>query len=121
MNNSKTLQRGMTTISLAVLIIVVVFFITLGLKLVPVYLEHFSVTQSLKSVKEEAPSGLDVRDIISMLNNRLSMNDVTSVTKRDIKVDRQAKGTVVTVAYEVRRHALGNIDLVISFNDSIEL
>ena len=121
MNNSKTLQRGMTTISLAVLIIVIVFFLTLGIKLVPVYLEHFNVVQSLKSVKEEAQPGLAVRDIISMINDRLSMNDVTSVKKRDIKVDRQAKGSVVTVAYEVRRHALGNIDLVISFDDSIEL
>jgi hypothetical protein len=121
MNNSKTLQRGMTTISLAVLIIVVVFFLTLGIKLVPVYLEHFNVVQSLKSVKEEVHSGLAVGEIITMLNNRLEMNDVTNVTKRNIKVDRQAKGSVVTVAYEVRRHALGNIDLVISFNDSIEL
>lgn len=121
MNNLKTLQRGMTTVSLAVVIIVVVFFLTLGIKLVPVYLEHFNVVQSLKSMKEEGHSGSDVREIMSTLDNRLQMNDVTNVKKRDIKVDRQAKGSIVTVAYEVRRHALGNIDLVISFKDSIEL
>jgi hypothetical protein len=121
MNNSKTLQKGMTMISLAALIIVVVFFLTLGIKLVPVYLEHFNVVQSMKSVKEEVHSGLAVGEIISMLNNRLSMNDVTSVKKQNITVDRQAKGSVVTVAYEVRRHALGNIDVVVSFKDSIEL
>ena len=121
MNNPKTLQRGMTTISLAVVVIIVVFFITLGIKLVPVYLEHFNVVQSMKSLKEEVESGLAAGEIIRLLNSRLEMNDVTSVTKRDITVDRQARGSVVTVAYEVRKHALGNIDLVISFNDSIEL
>lgn len=121
MNKPKALQRGMTTISLAVVVIVVVFFLTLGIKLVPVYLEHFNVVQSMKSVKEEVKSGVSSGELIKMLNNRLEMNDVTSVTKRDITVDRQARGSVVTVAYEVRKHALGNIDLVISFNDSIEL
>ena len=75
----------------------------------------------MKSVKEEVKSGVSSGELIKMLNNRLEMNDVTSVTKRDITVDRQARGSVVTVAYEVRKHALGNIDLVISFNDSIEL
>ena len=121
MNNLKARQGGMTTITLAVVVIVVVFFLTLGIKLTPVYLEHFSVVQSLKSAKGEVDSKSASSEIVSLINRRLEMNDVTHVTKRDIKVDRQAKGSIVTIAYEVRKPAIGNIDLIISFKDSIEL
>jgi Tfp pilus assembly major pilin PilA len=121
MNDIKKPQRGMTTISLAVLVMVIVFFATLGIKLFPVYLEHFNVVQSLKSLKEEERTGLAVGEIISLLDKRFQINDVTSVKRENVKVARQGDKRSVTVAYEVRRPVIANIDLVVSFSDSIEM
>lgn len=115
-------EAGLTGLGFIFILLVLGFFVALGLKLVPVYLEYYNVTTSLQSLKEEDDSELSSgQNIKTLLKKRLQINDVTHVTDKDIVIEKQVNGTLVTVAYEVRKNFMGNVDIVVSFKDSVEL
>lgn len=93
----------------------------LTLRLVPVYLEHFSVVSSLRSLANEETQGLSAGEIRSLLMKRLQINDIKHVDRRDIKVVREGGSRKVSVEYEVREPLTGNLSLLVSFSDSVTL
>lgn len=116
-------QKGMTGISMALILVLVAFFAMVVLRLFPIYMEHFSVTSHLKSLSNEAGMSKKTNsEIISTLQKRFSIDDVKSVTDEHIFIDRE-KGGLVTVAveYEVRTPAMSNVDMVVNFVDEVEL
>ena len=119
---TKKRQQGLTFISWLVILVVIGFFVLIGLKVTPVYMEHFSVKAALESLKNEPLiSRKPVSDIRKMLNRRLDMNSIYSLTKDQILIDRRGGVTTVRIKYEERRNIAGNMSLVMSFDDSIEL
>ena len=115
-------QQGLTFISWLVILVVVGFFVLIALKVTPVYMEHFSVKAALESLKNEPLiSRKPVSEIRKMLNRRLDMNSIYSLTKDQILIDRRGGVTTVRIKYEERRNIIGNMSLVMSFDDSIEL
>lgn len=118
----KQRQRGLTFISWLVILIVLGFFIMVALKITPVYLEHYAVKQSLESLKNEPFIGRkSVVDIRKMLMNRLDMNNVRHLKKDQISISRAGGVTTIAINYEERRPVIGNLSLVMTFGDSIEL
>ncbi len=55
-------QRGMTLTGVLIGAVLIAFFVYSGAKLAPVYLEHYSVTSSLKSLSAEDAKGAGARD-----------------------------------------------------------
>ncbi|MFQ5470936.1 MAG: DUF4845 domain-containing protein [Gammaproteobacteria bacterium] len=115
-------QTGMTIWGYS-LVLLIIGFITLGvLKLAPIYIEHLEVLSSMNSLKSE--SGIDKkdkRDIKELLLRRLRINNVDSVTGKNIKITKEKRKTVVHVAYEIREPFLVNIDFVVAFDESVSL
>jgi hypothetical protein len=92
------------------------------LKLLPIYLDGYSVKSSLESIKSEHNVGKKSSlDIKRMLLKRLDINMVDEVTKDDIYIDKSRGSMIVEVDYEVRKKLLGNLDVVVSFYHSIEV
>ena len=119
---SKKRQQGLTFISWMVVLLVVGFGITIGLKITPVYLEHFSIKKSLDSLKDEPLlSRKPVTEIRKILMARLDMNSIYHLGKDQVFITRAGGVTTVTVKYEERREVVGNLSLVMTFDDSIEL
>jgi hypothetical protein len=49
------------------------------------------------------------------------VNDIASVTSEDVVIEK-AKGKLhVTVAYEVRKNMVGNVDVVVAFDEDVEI
>jgi hypothetical protein len=107
----------MTLLGALMLAAIVAFFAYAAIKLVPVYVENFGVTSSLKSLGEEDLRGAGTAEIRSHLLKRLEINNVNSVTPDQIKVRSEDNFRVVTVDYEVRTRFYGNLYLLIAFND----
>ncbi len=114
-------QTGLTPVGVLLLILVILFLARFAISVMPAYLENFSVTSSLKSLREEASKGFDKSRLLEILNRRLSINDVQHVTAEDIVIEVQGKKTVVRIDYQVRSTFIGNIDAVVSFSDSVEV
>ena len=116
-------QQGMTLIGWLLILLVGGFFVLLVLKLGPIYMENYSVKTALMALKNE--HGVDeksTREIRQMLMNRLDINYVDSLPKDAITIARKTGGNKwVDVTYEVREHLFYNVDVILSFSDSVEL
>lgn len=113
-------QRGMTYLGMLILMIVIAFFAIIVIKVMPLYLESFKVESSLQSLAQDASVDLAMAppsEIRKLLMRRLSVNDVTHVTKDDIKVSKQGTKITVDVSYEARVGLFFNLDLVARFPD----
>ncbi len=115
-------QRGMTFIGFVMLVCLIGFFAMLILKIGPIYLDHYKVAASLQGLKSdpELPSRTK-QDIINTLTKRWYIDMVDSVTKDDVHVVKEAGHITVQVAYDVTKPIMGNIDVLVHFNDSIEV
>ncbi len=119
---SRNKQQGLTIVSWLVVLIMVGVFVLVGIKITPVYLEHYAVKSSLESLKQEPMiSRKSLREIRTMLMRRLDMNNIYDMNKENIVIKRSGGVTSIVIAYEERRKIMGNLSLVMTFEDSIEL
>jgi hypothetical protein len=119
---SKKREQGLTFISWLVVLFVAGFAIMIGLKIIPVYLDHYAVKSSLESIKNEPLiSRKPVTEIRKMLLARLDINSIRFLGKDNILINRSGGVTKVTIKYEERREVVGNLSMIMTFDDSIEL
>ncbi len=119
---SRNRQQGLTLISWLVVLVVAGFMVMVGLKITPVYLEHFSVKKSLESLKQEPlVSRKPVTEIRKLLTRRLEINNIRHLGKDDISIVRTGGVTRIIISYEERRPIIANISLVMTFKDTVEL
>ena len=115
-------QRGMTPIGWILVFLLIAFFALIALKLVPIYIESFSVGAVISDLhKEPGISSMTSREIVNIVEKRLDINSVTSVSGDDILVDKLGNSLTITADYEVREPMLGNVEIVVSFNKSVEV
>ncbi len=114
-------QQGLTGISIMAILILIAFVAIIVLKITPIYLDSFKVNDVLSSLKEERGLGdMGVGEIKTIIMKRLDINMVTDIAKDDIIVEVTSKDVYVEIDYEVRKNMFGNLDVVVSFNKSIE-
>lgn len=112
-------QRGMTMLSWLVVLGVAVFFLLIGIKMVPTYLENYSVKQVLASMEQDR----NVRKMTpaEMKKNfikRLKINGVYEFQKDWITIKKEKYGKSFSVNYEIRKPVAGNVAILMTFSDS---
>lgn len=115
----QTRQRGLTMIGFLFVAVVLVMIAMLAMKLVPAYIEFFSVKKVLASMGQESDlkskSNADIRnDFIK----RANVSYVTVVEPEDLSIDRSSGAPVITAEYEFRTKLMGNISLIVDFSAS---
>jgi hypothetical protein len=122
MNVSPRRQRGLTFISLVFVLGLIAFFVLLGLKIGPIYLDHSKVVSALEEIKKnsdiEEQSEAEIRD---SLRKRFNMNYVNDVTQDEIKITKYQDYLRVAVEYEVVKEIAGNLSVLVEFDDAIEV
>jgi len=111
----------MTLIGFLLMFLLIGFFALLVIKMVPLYLEHFKIVSSLNALKSEPNWADKPKDEIQrILQRRWDINSVDSVlAKNDVQYSRENGRVKVRVAYEAVTHVMGNVDLLLTFDDMI--
>jgi len=118
---SKNKQKGLTGISIMVILVAIAFVAIIALKILPVYFDAFKVGDVVSNMNEERGLGdKSNSEISTMILKRLDVNMVSDVTKDDIIVEKTKDTIFIDVEYEVRKNMFGNLDVVISFKKSVE-
>ena len=108
-------QRGLTLIGFLLVLALALFVAYLGMKIVPIYLNHYSVVSSMKSLAEEENIGtMSEARMRDLLSRKFSTSYVKHVGARDVKFER-GTGLEAVAEYEVREDLIGNMDVVVSF------
>ena len=122
MSVSPKKQQGLTFISLVFVLGLIAFFVILGLKIGPIYLNHSKVVSTLAELKKttgiEDQSEAEIRDSLS---KRFNINYVDDVTQKDITITRHENYLKVVIAYEVITNIVGNLSVLVEFNDEMEI
>jgi hypothetical protein len=115
-------QRGMTTIGVVLIIAMIAAFAFVGLKLYPIYYDSFKVSSGLNSLKAEPELATKpAHEIVERLMKRLSIDNVDSVAKSDVAVEKAGGRATISVDYEVRETLVGNIDVLVHFEKEVEI
>ena len=112
-------QRGLTMFGFLFVAIMLVFVAMLTMKLLPAYVEFFSVKKILAAMGQE--SGLSSKsnaEIRSDFIKRATAGYVTVVKSQDLSIDRRGGVPVISADYVYRTKLVGNISLVVDFSAS---
>jgi hypothetical protein len=115
----QTRQRGLTMISFLFVAAVLVAVAMLAMKVVPAYVEYFSVKKILATMGQEADlRNMSNSDIRKDFEKRASVGYVTVVKPDDLAVDRSSGTPVISASYQFRTGLIGNASLIIDFSAS---
>lgn len=112
-------QRGLSLISLLVVIAVVGGLVTAGLKLAPHYMQYAMVKAAMNKQVKEPPSPLGPQSLVNAVGNQLYIDDVKDVTQRQFKVRPVTNGYELSIDYEVRKPLFYNIDAMLKFDHKV--
>src|SRR5690554_1443424 len=106
-------QSGMSLIGFIFVLAFVIFVSYLGMRIVPIYLEYYSVVNAMDGVAKERGSARNSPfDIRVKVLNRLYVSYSENVKESHIKLNRTSGGVDLRIAYEVRTPVLGNLDVI---------
>ena len=115
----KRTQRGMTLLGFIIVLGLVGFFAYIGMKLFPMYSEYYSVKQAIRGLQAEPGiANTDPGRIKNLFFRRLNISYSDNVKPENVKLERSQNGVGwdMTVAYEVRKGLVGNLDVVGKFH-----
>ncbi len=113
-------QQGLTFLSWIFVLAIAVFFVLIGIKMVPTYLENFAIKDVLENVAHDRTiRDMSKRQIKESLLKRFRINGVYEFNRDDIHIDKTRQGRKIRVEYEVRKPVAGNVSVVMSFSDSL--
>jgi len=112
-------QRGLTMIGFLFVAVVLVMIALLAMKLVPAYIEYFSVKKILATMGQESDlkskSNADIRNDFV---RRAEVGYVTVVKPEDLSINRHGAVPVISADYTFRTQLVGNVSLVVDFSAS---
>jgi hypothetical protein len=112
-------QQGMTLISWMIVIAIALFFILVGIKMVPSYLENYSIRHILAEAEDDRRFRDMTRgEMKKTILKRFKVNGIYNFNKDDLKLKAGKGGTDIKVDYEVRKPVAGNVEVVMSFSES---
>lgn len=123
--NTRYLQRGMGMGQILLLLVLIGFGATVAISVIPVYIDNSTVVSALESV-QEAYASKDVQEVTDKeirgkLGNYFQINMVSRDVEDAVQVVREKDEIWLTINYEIRKHLMGNVDIVMMFENEVML
>lgn len=117
--NSTKKQGGATMIGMAFIAGALIFVAIIVMKMVPSYIEYFSVKKVLQAMSQESLSSMSKRDIMNSFEKRRNVAYVDVVKGDDLVIEKNEVGaTVVSVQYQVIKPIIANVSVLMDFEAS---
>jgi len=110
-------QKGFSLSGLLITSFFLILLAVFGMKLVPAYLEYFSIKKNLTATAKEAPPpGADINQIKMAFTKKAQIDNIKSITAQDIKVNIENGKSVLRIQYSKQIPLVSNISLNIDFD-----
>lgn len=120
--------QGMTLIGMLLTTVTVIIAALLVIKIMPVYLEHYEVVNSMKtlntlpSTEFSADQEANANILKGKLLRQLDVNSIESIQPEQITITPEEDNKYdVSVKYQVIKPLVGNMNLLFKFQDSTEV
>ncbi len=116
-------DNGLTLIGFLIVLVVTLFFAYAGMRIIPMYLEYYSLITAMDNLKNDpASKSLTPLKIKRKIKASLwvSYSD-NNINEKHMRITKKSDGINVRVKYEVRKPFMGNIDLIGHFDRNVTL
>lgn len=118
--NTRSNQQGLSMLGWLVILFVVTFFITCAVKILPLYIDSWTLENSIENVVDkQALSTGSTEEIRSAIDRQFVTNRVDVMKARDLKIERKQGKIIIDATYERRTPLFYNIDVVVKFDHLI--
>jgi hypothetical protein len=115
---SRHRQSGLTIIGFIFVAAVVVSLALLGFRVMPSYIEYFSVSRILKQMMIDSRDGVTQAEIRRDFDRRAGADYIDSVHPSDIELTKEGNVITVTATWTSTLHLFGNVSLLLDFQTS---
>jgi Domain of unknown function (DUF4845) len=110
-------QRGLSLIGLILVSALIVVVALIGFKLLPAYIEYFTLKRVISDIVSEQHGG-SLRDVYIAFNRRAQIDDITAVKASDLEIEKQGDGYAIVATYQRCVPLFSNISVCIDFEAS---
>jgi hypothetical protein len=104
------------------LIIVIAFVALIAMKVVPMYVQYFSIKSTIESIqKEPQVAQMSAQDIQNAIQKRFDIGYVDNIMARDLKIRNDRNGRVLDLVYQDERTLFYGLSVVLKVNEAIPL
>ena len=122
MMRSRQSQLGLSFVGWFLVLMAVGGIASVFVRMAPHYLEFRTIVSVMESLdRDEDITSMSKAQLVKQLRKRFEINNVRGFDFRNhLKLSRTRNVRTVTVAYDVREHLFGNIDVVLNFHRDFE-
>ncbi len=114
-------QAGVSKFGMLMMFILIVAFLTFGLKVVPLYVDHNLIAGVCEELIESGEAAnMSTTDVRQRVSNTLRINNVTDFDLSSITVRKENNQAIITIDYERRVELVANLDVVAKFNTVLQ-
>jgi hypothetical protein len=114
-------QAGVSKFGLPMMFVLLVSFLTFGLKVVPLYVDHNLISGVCEELIENGEAAnMTITQIRQRVSNTLRINNVTDFDLSSITRRKENDQAIITIDYERRVELAANLDVVAKFNTVLQ-
>lgn len=106
-------QLGLSLTGLIVGAVILIVVVLLGMKIAPPYLEFFGAKKLITQIANEGKT--TVGDIRQSFDLKASVDDVRSITGKDLEVTKDGGEVVISFSYRKEIPLFGNLGVYMDF------
>lgn len=114
-------QRGLSLIVILMILVLLGFFLLLGVRLAPVYLDYWTIVSVAESIEEDGDlENGSIGEVRQSISSRMTVNNLRGYDADIYTVGRaEGGGLEIRIAYEKRIPFVANVDLVAVFERTV--
>jgi hypothetical protein len=109
-------QRGVSLMGLIVTLAVLGFLAVMAAKLMPAYIDYFSVKKMFKTMEQAGDLKQGVREIRKSFDTRNAIENVQAVKGDDLEITKEGGETVVSANWSVKVPLVSNVSACLDFS-----
>lgn len=119
---SRRSQRGLSSVGWIGVIAIFGLLVITFFKVFPMYYENFKVKNALKGLAQDiSVDAKSKRAIWESLQKRMFVDEIRSIKREDVTIERADNKTTVTITYETRDNYIGNLFIGGRFVESVTI
>jgi hypothetical protein len=115
MAGSQRSQRGLSMIGFLFVAIVIVVVAIVGFRMVPSYVEYFTIQSALEKSLRDAPDPTPAV-VKKSFEKYIAADYIDSVTASDLVVVKDGNIVTASVSWQKQLHMVGNVSLLLDFD-----
>jgi hypothetical protein len=121
--NTKARQKGLTFLSILIILAIGGFFVLLALKITPIYLENQSIKSIVAGLNDDAQRlrNKTVSGVKKEIQKRFRINSIYDFPKDGYKIKKEKNKLVIDFTYDRVEPIVHNISVMVSFSDKLEI